>query len=50
MTANEADNQDKTRQERRERKLKKQRERIAKHGKGIAQIYRDAISKRLRKK
>ena len=40
----------KTRQERREKKLKKKRERMAKHGKNLAQVYRDAIMKRLRGK
>jgi hypothetical protein len=37
-----------TRQERREKKLKKKRERMAKHGKNLAKIYMDAILKRLR--
>ena len=37
-----------TRQERREKKLKKKRERMAKHGKSLARIYMDAIMKRLR--
>lgn len=37
-----------TRQERRERKLKRKRERIPKHGKNLARIYMDAIMKRLR--
>ncbi len=36
-----------TRQERREKKLKKKRERIAKHGKNLARVYMDAIMKRL---
>ncbi len=39
-----------TKQERRERKLRKKRERIAKHGKNLAKVYMDAIMKRLRKK
>lgn len=39
-----------TKQERRERKLKKKRERMSKHGKGLAKIYRDAILKRLKGK
>jgi hypothetical protein len=38
----------KTRQERRENKLKKKRERMPKHGKNLAKTYRDAIMKRLR--
>jgi hypothetical protein len=38
-----------TRQERREKKLKKKRERIAKHGKGLARVYIDAILKRLKR-
>jgi len=37
-----------TRQERREKKLKKKRERVPKHGKNLARIYMDAILKRLR--
>ena len=39
-----------TRQERRERKLRAKRERVVKHGKSLAQHYRDAILKRLGKK
>jgi len=39
-----------TRQERRERKLKKKRERVQKHGKNLARIYVEAILKRLRGK
>ena len=38
-----------TRQERRERKLKKKRERMPKHGKNLAKVYMDAIMKRLRR-
>ena len=36
------------RQERREKKLKKKRERVPQHGKNLARIYIDAILKRLR--
>jgi hypothetical protein len=36
-----------TKQERREKKLKKKRERMSKHGKNIARVYMDAILKRL---
>jgi len=39
-----------TRQERREKKLKKKQERIPKHGKNLARIYMDAILKRLRQR
>jgi hypothetical protein len=39
-----------TKQERREKKLKKKRERIPKHGKNLARVYMDAILKRLRGK
>ena len=39
-----------TRQERRERKLKKKQERIQKHGKNLARLYMEAILKRLRRK
>ena len=38
-----------TKQERRAKKLKKKRERMAKHGKNIARVYMDAILKRLRR-
>jgi len=43
------DNQGETRQERRERRLKKKRERMSKHGKNLAKIYMDAILKRLKR-
>ncbi|MFC1951993.1 hypothetical protein ACFLYI_02995 [Chloroflexota bacterium] len=36
------------RQERREKKLRKKRERVPKHGKTLARTYMDAILKRLR--
>jgi len=39
-----------TKQERREKKLKKKRERMSKHGKNLAKIYIDAIMKRLKGK
>ena len=39
-----------TRQERRERKLKKKRERMPQHGKSLAKIYKEAILKRFRRK
>jgi len=38
-----------TRQERREKKLRKKRERMSKHGKNLARIYMDAILKRLKR-
>jgi len=41
-------NEVETKQERREKKLQKKRERMAKHGKSLARIYMDAIMKRLR--
>ena len=37
-----------TRQERREKKLKRKRERIPKHGKNLVKVYTDAILKRLK--
>jgi hypothetical protein len=39
-----------TRQERREKKLKKKRERMAKHGKNLAKVYMDAVMKRFKRK
>ena len=38
-----------TRQERRERRLKKKKERMPKHGKNLARLYMDAILKRLKR-
>ena len=38
-----------TKQERREKKLKKKRERMLQHGKNLARIYMDAILKRLKR-
>ncbi|MEK7354332.1 MAG: hypothetical protein AABZ77_07500 [Chloroflexota bacterium] len=43
------DNNMETKQERREKKLKKKKERIAQHGKGLATIYKEAVLKRLRR-
>lgn len=39
-------NVEEPRQEKREKKLRKKKERIKKHGKGLAQIYKDAVEKR----
>ena len=39
-----------TRQERREKKLKKRREKMLQHGRNLAQIYKNAILKRLKRK
>ncbi len=44
------ENHDETKQERRERKLKKKRERIQQHGKNLAKVYMDAVMKRLKGK
>ena len=41
------DDEAKTRQERREKKLKKKRERMSKHGKNLARVYMDVIMKKL---
>jgi hypothetical protein len=38
-----------TKQERREKKLKKKRERMPTHGKNLARVYVDAILKRLKR-
>ena len=37
-----------TKQGRREKKLRKKRERIPKHGKNLARVYLDAVLKRLK--
>lgn len=39
-----------TRQERRARKLRMRRERMKKHGRSLAQVYRDAILRRLKER
>jgi hypothetical protein len=39
-----------TRQERREEKRRRKKERMKQHGKGLAQMYRDAVEKRRREK
>ncbi|MFC1914333.1 hypothetical protein ACFLXF_03580 [Chloroflexota bacterium] len=46
----ESDNNIETKQQRREKKLKKKRDRIPKHGKGLARMYVEAVMKRLRGK
>jgi len=38
-----------TKQERREKKLRKKREKIPKHGRNLARVYMDAILKRLKR-
>ena len=38
------------RQERREKKLKKKRERMPRHGQSLARIYMEAILKRLKRR
>jgi len=42
-------NEVETKQERRERKLKKKRVRMPKHGQSLARMYMDAILKRLKR-
>jgi hypothetical protein len=50
MSESESGNRHETRQERREKKLKKKQERIAKHGKSLGQMYRNAVEKRFKGK
>jgi hypothetical protein len=38
-----------TKQERREKKLKKKQEKVPQHGRSLAKIYKDAIMKRLKR-
>jgi hypothetical protein len=44
-----SNNEVETRQERRDRRLKKKQERMPKHGKNLAKIYMDAIFRRLKR-
>jgi hypothetical protein len=39
-----------TKQERREKKLKKKRERMPQHGRSLAKMYKDVILKRLKRR
>jgi len=39
-----------TKGDRREKKLRKQKERMQKHGKGLAQIYKDVVTKKAKGK
>ena len=43
------DDSTETRQERRAKKVRKKRERMPQHGRGLAKVYMDAILKRLRR-
>ena len=38
-----------TKQERRERKLRRKQEKVLQHGRNLARIYKDAILKRLKR-
>ena len=49
MDKKEKDKENVTRQERREEKLRKKKERMAKHGKGLAKVYTDSALKALKK-
>ena len=42
--------QPETKQERRERKLRKKQERVPQHGRSLANIYKEAILKRLKRR
>jgi hypothetical protein len=42
--------EEKTRQEQREERARKEKERLAKHGKGLGKIYKDTVEKRLKDK
>ena len=44
------DNDAETRQERRDKRLKKKQEKMPQHGRSLARIYMDAIIKRLKGK
>ena len=39
-----------TKQEQREKKLRKKRERMPKHGQNLAKVYMDAVLKRLKRR
>jgi hypothetical protein len=45
-TPEKPENDDGTRQERRAGKLRKKKERMKQHGKGLVRVYRDAVAKR----
>jgi hypothetical protein len=43
------DNHNETKQERREKKLRKKRQQIKKHSRNLARVYKEAILKRINK-
>jgi hypothetical protein len=43
------DNHKETRQEQREKKLRSKKERVKKHGRNLARLYKEAILKRINK-
>jgi hypothetical protein len=47
MSERQADEPE-TRQERREARLKKKREKMPQHGRGLGRVYKEAILKRIR--
>jgi hypothetical protein len=49
MPADELNGHELSRQERREKKLQSRKARIAKSGKSLAQVYQNAVTKRLKK-
>jgi hypothetical protein len=49
-TGPKENNGEETRQEAREKKLRKKRAKMKQHGKGLAQMYKDAAEKRTLKK
>jgi hypothetical protein len=42
--------EEKTRQEQREERARKEKERLSKHGKNLGKIYKDAVEKRVKDK
>ncbi len=43
---NNEEQEERTRQEAREEKLRKKKERMKQHGKGLIKVYKDAVEKR----
>jgi hypothetical protein len=51
MASESKDNStEETRQEAREKKLRKKRAKMKQHGKGLARVYKDAITKKFKRK
>jgi hypothetical protein len=50
VSSSPGNDSEETRQEKREKKQRRKKERMKQHGKGLAQMYKDAVEKRKQEK